>query len=251
MLLISKNPWCVRRYTACMNTIKLLVAALIVVLGAQAMAQDDSKSESRDYVFVFIKTGPEDANITGDARSKAFEGHFSNMERMAVEGDLLIAGPFFDPKADPDHRGLWVFDADSLEEGMALGKTDPPTKLGIFVLTGHLFTTDDPLTKLHELDMKALEEQDEDAPPGSNARAYVLATAPFGEDHYRAAQTNESVLIAGKLHGSGDDGADQILLWLDAENGEAAGEIVEQLGGDWTLHGWFGSKSVAQFKQPD
>lgn len=234
-----------------MDTIKVVFAALMVVLGAQAMAQDDAKSETRDYVFVFIKTGPEDANLKGEARDAAFEGHFSNMERMAVAGDLLIAGPFFDPKADPDHRGLWVFDADSLEEGMALGETDPPTKLGVFVLTGHLFTTDNPLTRLHELDMKALKEQDEDAPPGSNARAYVLATAPFDDDLYTTALKNESVLIAGKLHGSGEDRADQILLWLDAESAEAAGEIVEQIGGEWTLHGWFGSKSVASLNNAD
>lgn len=234
-----------------MNTIKLVVATLIVVLGGHAMAQDDAEPEARDYVFVFIKTGPEDANLTGDARSEAFAGHFSNMERMAVAGDLLIAGPFFDPKADPDHRGLWVFDTDSLEEGMAFGKTDPTTKLGVFVLEGHIFTTDDPLTKLHELDMKALEEQDEDAPPGSNARAYVLATAPYDDALYQSVAKNTNVFIAGKLHGSGEDGADQILIWIDAENTQGASEITDQLGGDWTLHGWFGSKSIALFSRTD
>ncbi len=234
-----------------MDTIKVYFFTLMVVLGGHAMTQDDAESETRDYVFVFIKTGPEDANITGDARNEAFGGHFSNMRKMSADGDLLIAGPFGPPMADTNHRGIFVFDAQTLEEGMTLAETDPPTKLGIFVLTGFVFTTDDPLTKLHELDMKALKEQGEDAPPGSNARAYVLATAPFDDALYQSAAKNDNVFIAGKLHGSGEDGADQILIWLDAENVEGANEITAQFGGDWTLHGWFGSKSIALLSRED
>lgn len=228
-----------------MNTARIVLAAFMVLLGAPAVGQevaDTAKPEPRDYVFVFITTG-EATGLTPEAQREAFGGHFSNMKRMAVAGDLLIAGPFGPPLADPDHRGLFVFDAETIEDGMAHAETDPTYKAGVFKLTAHLMTTDEPLTKLHELDMKALEELGENAPPGANARAYILATAPFGETLYEHASKAEGVLIAARLHGSGENESDQILLWLDAENEEAARKLLPE--GEWTMHGWFGSKSVA------
>jgi len=231
-----------------MNTARIVLAAFMVLLAVPAMAQDEPKAyeaESRDYVFVFITTG-DAADLTPDEQREAFGGHFSNMRRMAQAGDLLIAGPFGPPLAEPDHRGLFVFDAETIEDGMAHAETDPTYQAGVFKLTPHLLTTDEPLTKLHDLDMKALEEQGENAPPGSNARAYVLATAPFDEELYEESGDAEGVLIAAHLHGSGEDESDEILLWLDAENEDAAKEIAGKLDGEWALHGWFGSKSVAE-----
>ena len=236
-----------------MNTARIILAAFMVLLGVPAMAQDEpkaTKAEPRDYVFVFIMTG-DAADLTPDEQREAFGGHFSNMKRMAVAGDLLIAGPFGPPLADADHRGLFVFDAATIEQGMVFADTDPTTKAGVFKLTPHLLTTDEPLTKLHELDMKALEEQGENAPPGSNARAYLLASAPFDEKLYEEANEAEGVLIAARLHGSGEDESDEILLWLDAENEEAAKEIAGELDGEWTLHGWYGSKSVAELSSTE
>jgi len=231
-----------------MNTARIVLAAFMVLLAVPAMAQDEpkaSKAEPRDYVFVFITTG-DAADLTPDEQREAFGGHFSNMRRMAQAGDLLIAGPFGPPLAEPDHRGLFVFDAETIEDGMAHAETDPTYQAGVFKMTPHLLTTAAPLTKLHELDMKALEEQGENAPPGSNARAYVLATAPFDEELYEESGDAEGVLIAAHLHGSGEDESDEILLWLDAENEDAAKEIAGKLDGEWALHGWFGSKSVAE-----
>ncbi len=229
-----------------MNIARIAFAACLVLLGATAVGQDNTKPEPRDYVFVFITTG-EATDLSPEAQREAFAGHFSNMTRMAVAGDLLIAGPLGPPKSDPNHRGLFVFDAKALDEGMAFAETDPTYQAGVFKLTAHLMTTDEPLTKLHELDMKALEEQGENAPPGANARSYMLATAPFDEALLAKAEDADGVLIAARLHGSGPDGADQILLWLDAENEEAARKLLPE--GEWTLHGWFGSKSVAELEQ--
>jgi hypothetical protein len=38
----------------------------------------------RMYVLVVLKTGPRDAEITGAERAAVFEGHFSNMRRLAA-----------------------------------------------------------------------------------------------------------------------------------------------------------------------
>ncbi|MCA9271641.1 MAG: hypothetical protein KDA31_01215 [Phycisphaerales bacterium] len=221
----------------------LVLFAGVMLFGGRIVMANLPQDKPRDYVFVFITTG-EATDLTPDEQREAFGGHFSNMRRMAAAGDLLIAGPFGPPLAKPDHRGLFVFDAETIEEGMAHAETDPTYQAGVFKLTPHLLTTDEPLTKLHELDMKALEELGENPPPGANARAYVLASASFDEKLYEQASKAEGVLIVARLHGSGEDESDEILLWLDAENEDAAKEITSGLGDEWTLHGWYGSKAI-------
>ncbi len=84
----------------------------------------------RSYVLVILKTGPNDATLTDKAkRQEVFQGHFSNMGRLAEEGKLVLAGPLMEafPK-----RGLFIFNVASLEEADALVKTDPAVAAGVF-----------------------------------------------------------------------------------------------------------------------
>lgn len=41
-----------------------------------------------------LKAGPKDAEIKGIERKEIFAGHFANIERLAGEGKLAVAGPF-------------------------------------------------------------------------------------------------------------------------------------------------------------
>jgi len=41
---------------------------------------------------------------------------------------------------------------------------------------------------------------------------------------------------------------DLLLIWLDAENEDAARAMLPE-GSAWTMHGWFGSKMVAKIAQ--
>lgn len=201
---------------------------------------------ARDYVFVFIKTGPT-TGLSPQEQQEAFAGHFSNMTRMAEEGQLLIAGPMGSPKSDPAHRGLFVFDTEDMDTGMEWANTDPTTKLGVFVLEGHRFTTYDRLTDLPGLEKadEARRLADPDVPDEWEGRRYLLASAAYDEGLHKAAANAEGVLIAGRLHGSGEDGGDQILVWLDAEVKPQADKILPSPE-RWTLHGWYGSKMVAK-----
>ncbi len=85
----------------------------------------------RTYVLCILKTGPRDAEIKGDARKELFAGHFANINRLADEGKLAVAGPF--GKNDKSWRGLYVFNVATVEEAETLVALDPAVSAGIFV----------------------------------------------------------------------------------------------------------------------
>ena len=83
----------------------------------------------KNYVLVILKTGPNDAAITGKERDDTFKGHMANIGRLADAGKLAIAGPF--GKNDKNFRGLYIFNVATIEEAKALVETDPAVKAGI------------------------------------------------------------------------------------------------------------------------
>jgi uncharacterized protein YciI len=88
----------------------------------------------RSYVLVILKTGPK-RTPDGAGRDAMFAGHFANMERLAKEGKLALAGPF---AKDPDGwRGLFVFAVGSIDEAKALTATDPVIANGEMVAEYH------------------------------------------------------------------------------------------------------------------
>ena len=87
----------------------------------------------RSYVLALLKTGPNDSTITDkDQRAKLFAGHMSNINKLAEEGKLAVAGPFADPERK--YRGLFILAVSKVEEARALAETDPAIKAGIFVV---------------------------------------------------------------------------------------------------------------------
>jgi uncharacterized protein YciI len=88
----------------------------------------------RAYVLVVLRTGPTRVP-DGAAREAMFAGHFANMERLAKEGKLVLAGPFAE---DPDGwRGLFVFAVGDVEEARRLVATDPVVVQGEMVAEYH------------------------------------------------------------------------------------------------------------------
>jgi uncharacterized protein YciI len=90
------------------------------------------KMGMRQYVLAILKTGPKDAEIQGEERSKLFKGHFDNMGRLAAEGKLAVAGPFSDP--EKKYRGLFILAVKTVEEAKALAETDPTVKAGVLIV---------------------------------------------------------------------------------------------------------------------
>ena len=100
-------------------------AELAKKLGADDMGM-------RHYVLVILKTGPNDGTVKGKEREDIFAGHFANIQRLADEGKLAVAGPF--GKNDKSFRGLYIFNVETVEEAQKLTEMDPAVKAGIFVV---------------------------------------------------------------------------------------------------------------------
>jgi uncharacterized protein YciI len=81
------------------------------------------------YVLVILKTGPAkiDDKPTLD---KLFEGHMANINRLAANGKLVVAGPL--EKNDKTYRGIFIFNVKTLEEAQALMENDPTIKQKVF-----------------------------------------------------------------------------------------------------------------------
>ena len=82
------------------------------------------------YVIAFLKTGP-NKSANKEEGDKMQAAHMANMNKLAEAGKLVMAGPFFD---DPELRGLFIFDVETIEEAKALTETDPMIQNGILVM---------------------------------------------------------------------------------------------------------------------
>lgn len=75
----------------------------------------------KKYVIAFLKRGPnrDQDSIT---KVKLQTAHLNNINKLANEGKLVLAGPFF---GNDDLRGIYIFDVNSIEEAEQLTNTDP------------------------------------------------------------------------------------------------------------------------------
>ncbi len=97
------------------------------VYNAELAAQYDADDYGmKKYVIAFLKRGPnrDRSQEEADALQAA---HMVNISRMAEEGVLILAGPFF---GDGEMRGIYIFDVDSIEKAEALTNTDPAIQAG-------------------------------------------------------------------------------------------------------------------------
>ena len=203
----------------------------------------------RDYTLVFLKTGPQSGKLAPTENEIAFAGHFSNMERLAREHKLLVAGPFGESRHDTALRGLFVLASGSRDEARAWAQTDPPSMLGIFTQEFHVLRTGAPLLAAMESDL-ALRDAEKLAghtpDPGAGARSYVLLTAEHGElaqrELNRLGPAN-GVLLVSTLDNT------RCFALLDAQNVAQAeqrfGELLGRVGAH-VLDDWFASAQLAR-----
>jgi len=115
--------------TAYAQTTKVAYDSLL----AKKLGADDYGM--KHYVMALLKKGP---NRSQDSTTAANiqAGHMKNIERMAKEGTLVVAGPFED---DWDVRGIYIFNVATVEEAQKLTATDPAIFAGRLVMELHPF----------------------------------------------------------------------------------------------------------------
>ena len=133
----------------------LLVAAVAGgAFGLHSHAEEEFSMKS--YYLALLYKGPNWTAETTEATQKLQEAHLANIGRLAEEGHLLLAGPFGDE--DPNLRGLFIFETESIEKARELCRSDPAIKAGRLRAEVHTWWAVDGITypghsgfpKLHE-----------------------------------------------------------------------------------------------------
>jgi uncharacterized protein YciI len=82
----------------------------------------------KKYVFCLLKTGT-NTTLSKQETSRLFAGHMENINKLAREGKLTVAGPFL--KNDRNYRGIYIFNVETIEEAKKLVETDPAIKTNL------------------------------------------------------------------------------------------------------------------------
>ncbi len=98
---------------------------------AEKVGADDYGMKT--FVIAFLKKGP-NRDLPKEESDKLQSAHMENINKLAEDGKLVLAGPFY---GEGDLRGIYVFDVDSIEKAEALTKTDPAIQAGSLVMELH------------------------------------------------------------------------------------------------------------------
>ncbi|WP_348798879.1 YciI family protein [Flavobacterium adhaerens] len=115
---------------------KLLILVLFLFASITCFAQetatqyDEKMANSlgadeygmKQYVFCLLKSGS-NTTTSKEETQKLFAGHMANINKLAQEGKLAVAGPFM--KNDRNYRGIYIFNVTTIEEAQKLVATDP------------------------------------------------------------------------------------------------------------------------------
>jgi uncharacterized protein YciI len=92
---------------------------LYIYLFSLATANIIFAQSDRSYVFVFLHTRSDKAELPKEEVDKIMAGHMANINKMAKEGKLLAAGPF------EGGGGIFIFNSSSKENVNEWIKADP------------------------------------------------------------------------------------------------------------------------------
>jgi len=101
----------------------------------------------RSYVMAFLKAGP---NRDQDQQTamELQRAHMDNINRLAEEGSLILAGPFL---GDGQLRGIYIFNVESIEEARELTASDPAVQAGRLEMELHSWYGSAALLKVNDI----------------------------------------------------------------------------------------------------
>lgn len=158
-----------------MKNLFVFLLSLLILLGCEKPAESSGESTivevsgydsllaketgaddygMRRYVMALLKAGPNrDQDSTEAAQIQ--RAHLDNITRMAEEGKLVMAGPFFD---DWEVKGIYIFAVETIAEAEELTKTDPAIQAGRLVMELHPWYGSAALMKMGDMHEKLAKE---------------------------------------------------------------------------------------------
>ncbi|WP_167618361.1 YciI family protein [Maribellus sediminis] len=113
----------------------IFLAVLLLAVAGIVNAQDqrefsytegDTTYTMKRYVFMLLNKGETRSQDSVEA-AKIQEQHLAHLNTLAESGKLIVAGPF---DGGGDHRGLLIFDVETVDEALKLEAEDPAVKKG-------------------------------------------------------------------------------------------------------------------------
>jgi uncharacterized protein len=115
-----------------MSSKVFLISFLTVIISLQAFSQREFKTKGdstyimKRYVFMLLNEGSKRDQDSATV-NKIQEGHMKHINEMAKTGKMIIAGPFDN---GGKHRGILIFDVDSISQAIRMESTDPAVSSG-------------------------------------------------------------------------------------------------------------------------
>ena len=90
-----------------------------------AVEEGDTTYTMKRYVFMLLDQGP--TPLDESTEKVLQEGHLNHLNMLAEQGKLILAGPF---EGGKEHKGLLIFDVETVEEALKLEGDDPKVEAG-------------------------------------------------------------------------------------------------------------------------
>lgn len=103
--------------------IRIVVLSFVLVLLPWT-----TTAQSGPFLFVFLNTNPNKPVLPQEQVDSIMAGHMANIGRLAAEGKLIAAGPFY------DGGGIFVLSTSSKDSGWAWLKTDPGVRANRWII---------------------------------------------------------------------------------------------------------------------
>ncbi len=87
--------------------------------------EGDTTFIMKRYVFMLLDAGPTPVDSATEVGLQ--QGHLNHLNKLAEEGKLIVAGPF---EGGGNHKGLLIFDVETVEEALKLEADDPKVEAG-------------------------------------------------------------------------------------------------------------------------
>ncbi len=239
--------------------LRLLIVVTVVSLslgGCASPANDPlARPDDAAMTLVYLETGPNSATNTPEQKQEIFRGHMANMQRLADEHTLIIAGPFTKPH-DPTWRGIFVFDVADVDKANAIGATDPGVISGEFKLRIRPITASGSLREALRLEdeMQAeleaqggAERKPGEPPPG--LRPYVIVHAADIKRAWRGlnalAPEGPGVIWWARFR----DGSDGVIV-LDARKPDEVQPMLDGADmGPLVIDGWYSTQALERLPE--